>query len=117
MIVSLEPWHLILLAISFITFLVGLAKFFLSQIDKKFDAQEERRTEYSKHWDTQFSKIEEKSAASLERTIELEREFLKSQVNISINYVRREDYVRGQTVIEGKLDGLAMRLENRTVHP
>jgi hypothetical protein len=115
--VSLEPWHLILLAISFITFLICLAKYFLSQIDKRFDAQEERRTEYSKHWDTQFSKIEEKNASALERTSELEREFLRSQANMSINYVRREDYVRGQTIIEGKLDGLAMRLENRTVHP
>jgi hypothetical protein len=29
-----------------------------------------------------------------------------------LHYVRREDYVRNQTVIEAKLDALALRLEN-----
>lgn len=116
MTVTLEPWHLILLFISFITFLIGLGQYFLAQIDKRFDAQEVRRTEYSKHWDTQFAKMEEKTAASTDRTIDLEREFLRSQANISINYVRREDYVRGQTTIDSKLDGLALRLENMKVH-
>ena len=28
------------------------------------------------------------------------------------DYVRREDYIRGQSVIESKLDGLALKIEN-----
>ena len=29
-----------------------------------------------------------------------------------LHYVRREDYIRGQSVIESKLDGLALKIEN-----
>lgn len=42
----------------------------------------------------------------------LEREFLVFQRDLPLNYVRREDYVRNQSVIESKLDALAVRLEN-----
>ena len=43
---------------------------------------------------------------------ELEREFLKFQAALPVEYVRHEDYVRNQTIIEAKLDGLAMKIEN-----
>ena len=42
----------------------------------------------------------------------LEKEFLKYQADLPLHYVRREDYVRNQTVIEAKLDALALKLEN-----
>ena len=29
-----------------------------------------------------------------------------------LQYVRREDFMRSQTVIEAKLDGLALKIEN-----
>ncbi|MDF5991266.1 hypothetical protein P4119_17475 [Pseudomonas aeruginosa] len=34
------------------------------------------------------------------------------KAELPIQYVRREDYIRGQSVIEAKLDGLAVKLEN-----
>ena len=43
---------------------------------------------------------------------QLERSFLKFQAELPVNYVRREDWVRGQSVIEAKLDSLALRMEN-----
>jgi hypothetical protein len=45
----------------------------------------------------------------------LERDFLRFQADLPLHYVRREDYVRGQSVIEAKLDGLALRIENRNL--
>ncbi len=42
----------------------------------------------------------------------LERDFLSFRAELPLQYVRREDYVRNQTVIEAKLDGLALRFEN-----
>ena len=42
---------------------------------------------------------------------ELERNFLKFQADLPLHYVRREDYVRGQSVLEAKLDGLADKIE------
>lgn len=47
-----------------------------------------------------------------EGLMELEREFMRLQAELPVNYVRREDYIRGQSVIEAKLDGLASKLEN-----
>jgi len=40
-----------------------------------------------------------------------ERELLLLKADLPLNYVRREDYVRGQSVVEAKLDGLATKLE------
>lgn len=42
----------------------------------------------------------------------LERELLGLKADMPLHYVRREDYVRNQTVIEAKLDALAVKLEN-----
>ena len=42
---------------------------------------------------------------------ELEKEFMRFKADLPLNYVRREDYIRGQTVIEAKLDALYNKLE------
>ena len=40
-----------------------------------------------------------------------ENDFLKFQRDLPIEYVRREDYIRGQSVIEAKLDALYSKME------
>ena len=42
----------------------------------------------------------------------LERDFLRFQADLPLHYVRREDYVRGQSIVEAKLDGLAAKIDN-----
>lgn len=42
----------------------------------------------------------------------LEREFLRFQADLPLHYVRREDYVVNQSLIEAKLDGLATKIDN-----
>lgn len=42
----------------------------------------------------------------------VERELLNLKADLPLHYVRREDYIRGQSVIEAKLDGIGMQLEN-----
>ncbi|HCO6570543.1 TPA: hypothetical protein OBS83_004454, partial [Escherichia coli] len=42
---------------------------------------------------------------------ELEKELMRFKADLPLNYVRREDYIRGQTVIEAKLDALYNKLE------
>ncbi|MNP71077.1 hypothetical protein D3C76_1674090 [compost metagenome] len=44
------------------------------------------------------------------RQVELGLERLRGEM--PLHYVRREDYVRNQTVIEAKLDALALKFEN-----
>ncbi|RJX32308.1 MAG: hypothetical protein C4516_04200 [Oxalobacter sp.] len=65
----------------------------------------------SKEIDTRFASIEnlhEKTDGELRR---LDRDLADFKLHISERYVRREDYVRGQTVIEAKLDSLYNKLE------
>ena len=52
---------------------------------------------------------EEEKVADQLKTFEMD--FLKFQRDMPIEYVRREDYIRGQSVIEAKLDALYSKME------
>lgn len=43
---------------------------------------------------------------------DIERRLYQFQIDLPHAYVARDDYIRGQTVIESKLDALANKLEN-----
>jgi len=115
MAVQVEFWQLITLLISFLGFLFAAGKLLLSQIDRRlndrFEAMENAREQASRHWDEKFGTVidEERRETDLLRNIE--REFLRFQAELPLQYVRREDYVRGQSVIEAKLDALYNKLE------
>lgn len=75
---------------AFWTLLTLLFKQFQKSITKQFEALENDAKEWSR----------------------IERELLTFKADLPLNYVRREDYVRNQSVIEAKLDALALKLEN-----
>ena len=94
MMVELSLWQLITLLLAFFGFVAGAGKILLSQIDKRLDDRfEEVRTD-SKNWST------------------IERQFYQFKADLPLHYVRREDYIRNQTVIEAKLDAVALKIEN-----
>ncbi|MGP1664858.1 MAG: hypothetical protein ACTS5I_02875 [Rhodanobacter sp.] len=90
---QLELWQLLSLLLTLITVLIGLGRLLLSQIQKSLDLR--------------FASIEGQASAWQS----LEREFLRFQAEMAVQYVRREDYVRGQSVIEAKLDAIASELK------
>lgn len=94
MTVHLEFWQLVTLLIAFFGFVAGAGRLLLTQIDRRLDQR--------------FAVIE--AAAADWR--QLEKDFLAWKAELPLQYVRREDYVRSQTVIEAKLDALAVRIEN-----
>jgi hypothetical protein len=47
-----------------------------------------------------------------QKASDTERELLRLKASLPLEYVRREDWIRNQTVIEAKLDALAAKLEN-----
>ncbi|MGE4296950.1 MAG: hypothetical protein AB7E47_02880 [Desulfovibrionaceae bacterium] len=51
-------------------------------------------------------------AEAREQAADAEREILKLKAALPLDYVRREDWIRNQTIIEAKLDALAAKLEN-----
>ncbi|ELC3498516.1 hypothetical protein RI881_004099 [Salmonella enterica] len=97
MTLQVEFWTVVGFFITFLSFVAGLARWL-------------------------FAKAEERQAvrfASLEQTVrditthrnDLERRFLEFRAQLPVDYVRREDYIRGQTVIEAKLDALYDKLD------
>ena len=112
---QLELWHLITLLLAFFGCVGAFGKILISQFEERlserFKSQDEAREAGSKSLRAtmeQHLQDERKTAAQL---ISLEREFLNWKAELPINYVRREDYVRGQSIIEAKLDALYNKLE------
>ncbi len=114
-IVELIGWAISLLGI-FTTIVIALVKMLLSSFEKRlgerFAAQDEARKAASLHWEANFSKVLERQDKDAQALAQLERAFLRFQAELPLEYVRREDWVRGQSVIEAKLDGLALKFEN-----
>ncbi len=112
---ELIGWAISLLSI-FTTVVFGLVKLLLAQFEKRlgerFAAQDEARKAATKHWEESFAKVLDRQEKDAQALAQLERSFLKFQAELPVNYVRREDWVRGQSVIEAKLDGLALKFEN-----
>lgn len=102
---SLDLWQTIVLVSMLLGAFLGLLKLLLSQhtkhIDAAFEAQGERLT-----------RIERSNETDTGNWQRIEREFRDFKADLPVAYVRRDDYIRGQSVLEAKLDGLATKLEN-----
>jgi len=115
MIVTLELWQLITLLIAFFGAVAAFGKILMAQfearLNDRFAAQDEARTEGQKAIRDIFDKHVDEERRNADALQALERDFLRWQADLPIHYVRREDYVRGQSVIEAKLDALYSKLE------
>jgi len=118
--INIEFWQLIV----FLTGLLGsflgssfaLGKMLLSQsekrLDERFDAQKEGRIATQKHWDAQFEALKAFSQTENKQWRQLERELMELKAALPIDYQRRDDAIRNQTVIEAKLDGFAKLIQD-----
>ncbi len=117
--IQVEAWDLlkflVTLLIAFMGCIFAFGKLLGSQIDKrldeKFKAQEEARKVGGAALLEHINRHIDEGDRTAAKVIDLERDFLKWRGDLPIHYVRREDYVRGQTVIEAKLDALYNKLE------
>jgi biopolymer transport protein ExbB/TolQ len=100
----------------FATVVTALVKLLLTQFEKRladrFAAQDDARKSASRHWEESFAKLLDRQDKEAEAVKQLERAFMRFQADLPLEYVRREDFVRSQSVIEAKLDGLALKFEN-----
>ncbi len=115
MMITLELWQLISLLLAFFGCVAGFGKVLIDQFEKRlqerFIAQDEARSEGQKSMREMFGQHLDDERRNTDALQNLEREFLRWQADLPIHYVRREDYVRGQVVIEAKLDALYNKLE------
>lgn len=114
--IQVEFWQLVTLLVAFFGFVGAVGKLLLNQIDRRLDerftAQEEVRKAAQKVWQKAFDDHMAAERRETEALHQLEKDFLRFQGELPLHYVRREDYLRNQTIIELKLDGLALKLEN-----
>lgn len=112
----MEIWQLITLLVGFFGACAGAGRVLLGQmqrhLDVRFAAQEEARSANHEQVQHRLGKLEESAKLEAGEWQRVEREFLQMQRDMALQYVRREDYIRGQSVVEAKLDGLAMKIEN-----
>lgn len=87
---SVELWQLITLATSVAIALSGGFAFLFRQLLRQFEGR----------LGAKFAALESQS----ENWHRVERDLMQLRIDLPRDYVRREDYIRNQTVIETKLD-------------
>lgn len=85
--------------------LFGFGQVLLAQIEQRLAARHEQVT---RHLDT----IEAAGREEAGRIARVERELLEMKADLPMRFVQRDDYIRGQSVLEAKMDSLALKLEN-----
>ncbi|MGZ8172833.1 MULTISPECIES: hypothetical protein [Methylobacter] len=99
------------LLIALATMMFAGGRMLVSQFDRRlnerFEALDASRENSQNHWDAKFAALERATSADAEEWRRIEREFMKFQAALPLEYQRREDAIRDQSRIESKLDGLA----------
>lgn len=88
MTITVEFWHLISLLLGFLTCCFGFAKLLMSQFQSQLN---ERYQQQQK---------------TIDKVEDIERQVHNLNATLPLNYVLREDYIRGQAIIEAKLDAV-----------
>lgn len=104
MTITVDFWQVVSLQLTFLAFCAGVLKLQFAQSEKR---EVERFTALREALAEHIS--EERHTTSAVR--ELERQLLRLQADLPVQYVRREDHVRNQTIIEAKLDGINLRID------
>ena len=114
--VTLDLWHVISLAVSFFGASAAAGKLLLSQtqkhLDHRFNTQEAARAANHDQVSRRLDSIEAAAREEMGKWQRIERDLLKFQADMPLNYVRREDHIRVQSILEAKMDGLATKIDN-----
>jgi hypothetical protein len=92
--VQFELWQLITLCLTLLGLFIGLGKVVLAKFERYIEVRFDTLEHESKGWRT------------------VEGDLLRLRVELAERYVKRDDYVRGQTVIEAKLDAISSEVRN-----
>jgi hypothetical protein len=108
--VSIDWWHLVGAIASLIGAFYALVKIIVAQFNKNLDirfaAQEQVRSNAQGEWARRFTTLEDGQR-------ELDRRFNEHLVELPLKYQRREDAIRQEVNIISRLDGLAGLFEER----
>lgn len=102
---QIDFWQLVGLLLSGLGALIAVMKFGVAQAQKHQDATHQQLIR-------RLDSIEQANHDGSDQWQRMEREMLQLKAELPLHYVRREDYIRGQSTIEAKLDVLASKLES-----
>jgi hypothetical protein len=101
---QIDFWQLVGLLLSGLGVLVAVMKFGVAQAQKHQDATHLQLI-------ARLDSMEKSNKDEAAKWQQIERELLQMKADMPLQYVRREDYIRGQSVIEAKLDAVAAQLQ------
>jgi len=118
--VQADFWQLVGFGVAllsgFAAIIFGAGKLIAGQFEKRiserFEAMRVERAAEEARTNERFDALQRARELEAQGITNLEREFLRFQADLPLHYVRREDYVRGQSIVEAKLDGLAAMVSN-----
>ena len=102
---QIDFWQLVGMLVSGLGALIAVMKFGVAQAQKHQDATHAQLIK-------RFDGMEQANKDESNQWQRMEREMLQLKADLPLHYVRREDYIRGQSTIEAKLDVLASKLES-----
>ena len=101
---QLELYQLIMILIAVLGSITGTVKILWSRIEGSLNQN-------FKTTNDAIDAVSKQAAKGQDEIRELERRFLEFKADMPFRYIARDDYIRGQTVIEAKLDAVAEKLE------
>lgn len=105
MVIELEAYQIFMILVAIIGASVGMVKMLGNQIKSNLDQNFEATN-------SKIGDVATQAAKGQEEVRMLEIKFLEFKADMPHRYVAREDYIRNQTVIESKLDAIALKVEN-----
>ena len=109
----------ITLLIALVGLVIGTVRLLWARIEKSLDARhelsEKSRADGFRRVEDQILRSVEIGQANQNEIQRLEKDFLKFQNECARQYVNREDYIRGQTVIEAKVDAVMASIQTLQV--
>ena len=115
MTLQIDFWQLLVLLLGGLGALWGVVRQGLAQsqrhIEERLALQDTAREAHHRALAGRLDGIEAVNREEAAQWQRIERDLLRMQAEIPLHYVRREDYIRGQSVIEAKLDALGSKLE------
>ena len=118
--INTDSWQLLEICGSLLSILISIILLavklligqFENRLNEKFSVIEEKRKTEQKYLDNQFQALEQARLDETKSWQHIERDIMQMKVDLPNTYVRRDDYIRNQSVIESKIDNLAIRIEN-----
>lgn len=118
--VVVAPWQIVVFGLALASTIGGalfaagkiLGGQFEKRLEERFRGQDASRAETADLWRREFSDLKTTMRAEGDAWRKVERQLLELKADLPVAYVRRDDWVRNQAVIESKLDGLALRIQN-----